>query len=372
MKITCQREPMLAAFAVAASVAPQRSPKPILQSVKLEATSNEATLTATDLEISIRIDVPGLEVEVPGGCLLNVQRFGSILRESSDQQLRITADFQSTIVKGERSQYRLAGANADEFPPLAVPAEERFHQMPIRLFRELIRRTTFATDTESSRYALGGVLLEFEADRIIAVGTDGRRLAKMEGPATSVGGHSSGDSTTIVPTRAMQLIDRALSDNEGDVRVTSRGNDVVVQSPRATIYARLVEGRFPRWRDVLPTRPDAERLELTVGPFLEGLRQAAIVVSEQSRGVDFTFGEGTLVLSGETAEVGESRVELPIAYNGPSITMALDPKYVMEFLKVLDSERTITLEIDGSEGPALFLTDDGYQYVVMPMARDRD
>ena len=121
-------------------------------------------------------------------------RFGSILRESSDERLRIETDAQATIVRGERSEFRLPAENPHEFPAVADFTETKYHQFPARLLKELIRRTAFATDNESSRYALGGVLLEFAADKITGVGTDGRRLAKMEVPAQSVGGHSSGDA----------------------------------------------------------------------------------------------------------------------------------------------------------------------------------
>ena len=95
--------------------------------------------------------------------------------------------------------------------------------MSARLFRELVRRTVFATDNESSRYALGGVLLELTADQITGVATDGRRLAKQEGPAKSVGGHVTKENT-IIPTRSMQLLDRAVADNEEDIRIAVRAS----------------------------------------------------------------------------------------------------------------------------------------------------
>ena len=85
-----------------------------------------------------------------------------------------------------------------------------------------------------------------------AVATDGRRLARQEGPAESVGGHVTGDNMTIIPTKAMQLIERALADNEENIQLAARDNDVLVRSGRATIYSRLVEGRYPKWRDVFP------------------------------------------------------------------------------------------------------------------------
>ncbi|HND53753.1 MAG TPA: DNA polymerase III subunit beta [Pirellulaceae bacterium] len=371
MKITCERSQLQSAFAVAASVAPQRSPKPILQNVKIEATSQGVVLTATDQEVGVRVEVPNVEIEMPGSALLPVDRVGLILRESADTKLRFNATEKGTTVKGDRSEFKLPGGNPDEFPPLVATREERCHVVSVRLFRELVRRTMFATDTESSRYALAGVLLEFDNESITAVGTDGRRLAKMAGPATSIGDHRSGDTTTIVPTRAMQLMERAFTDVDGEVRLTTRGNDIVAQSTRVSVVARLVEGRFPRWRDVFPDRTDAVKIEFAVGPLHAAIRQAAVVASQDSRGIDFTFGDGSLVLSGSTANLGQSRVEMPIAYTGTPITITLDHRFVSDFLKVLDPERTFTLEIENGEGAALFQTDDGYGYIVMPLARDQ-
>lgn len=371
MKITCNREQLLSAFQTAATVAPARSPKPILRNVKLEVTNEGSTLMATDMEVGIRIEVEGIEVLTPGSVLLPVSQFGSILRESTDQTLRILADTQGTTVSGDRSEFKLAAESPDEFPNVAAFEAEVYHEVPARLFKELVRRTLFATDAESSRYALGGVLLEMTDDKIIAVATDGRRLAKMEGPAHSVGDHGSADTMTIVPSRAMQLMERALSDSDAEIKVATRANDILVKSQRATVYSRLVDGRFPKWREVFPDREVSTKFEVAVGPFYSAVRQAAIVSSEESRGVDFTFGEGSLVMAGLTAEVGQSRVELPIPYTGEPITVTLDHRFVSDFLKVLDGEKTVTIDIQGSDAAALFLTDDGYGYVVMPLARDK-
>lgn len=370
MKITCDREKLLDAFATVAAVAPTRSPKPILQNVKLDVSKDKTLLMATDMEVGIRMEVGGIDVAAEGKALLPVGRFGSILRESTDDKMVIEADPQGTIVRGERSEFKLPGANPDEFPDVAAFEDKAHHEVPARLLKELIRRTLFATDTESSRYALGGVLLEFEEERITAVGTDGRRLAKMEGPAMSVDGGSSTETMTIVPARAMQLLERALADGDAEVQIAAHSSDVQVKSPRATIYARLVEGRFPKWRDVLPQRSGSTKIDLTVGPVFSAVRQASIVTSDESRGILLTFDEGTLTLSGQTAEIGQSRVELPIAYDGEKIAISLDHRFVADFLKVLEPEKSFTLDVQDGEAAALFTTEDGYGYVVMPLARE--
>jgi len=370
MKATCEREKLLQSFQMVSGYAPTRSPKPILQNVKLALTAEAATLMATDLEIGIRVEVPGFEVQVPGSAVLPIARFGMILRESMDEKLYLESDGRSTSIRGQRSQFRLPSENPDEFPDVVEFNEENYHELPARFFREIVHRTAFATDTESSRYALGGVLLELSDKAITAVGTDGRRLARQEGPARLTGVRENTENTTIIPTRAMHLIDRALGDNEGDIELAARGNDVLIKSGRATIYTRLVEGRFPRWRDVFPRREDPMHVELAVGPFYAAVRQAAIVSSEERRGVDFTFGEGKVVLSCRGAQFGESQVELPISYDGPARLVTLDPRFFSDFLKVLDQEKSFQLEMQDPDSAVVCTTDDNYSYVIMPLARD--
>lgn len=370
MKIRCDRETMLSAFQIAASVASARSPKPILQNVKLEVTPNQATFMATDLEVGVRVQIEGLEVIAAGNAILPVDRFGGILRESSDQHLHVESTEKGMRVRGDRSRFELPSGNPDEFPPVVEFAEEKYHELPARAFRELVRRTVFATDVESSRYALGGVLLEFESDKITAVGTDGRRLAKMEAAAQVHGDHQGGDSATIVPSKSMHLIERALAEEQGSVCLSARNNDILIKTPRMVISSRLVEGRFPRWRDVFPQRAGGIRIDLTVGPTYAAVRQASVVNNKESRGVELLFGEGTLIMAAATAEVGESRVEFPLAYEGEPLKVTLDHRYVADFLRVLDPQSIVTLEVQGSESAALFTTEDGYAYVVMPMSSE--
>ncbi len=113
------------------------------------------------------------------------------------------------------------------------------------------------------------------------------------------------------------------------------------------------------------------KIELSVGPLYSAVRQAAIVTSEESRGVDFTFGQGKVVLAGRAPEVGQSRVELPVAYDGAAVSISLDPRFFNEFLKVLEPEATFTLDLKDAESAAVCHTGDGYSYVIMPLARDR-
>lgn len=371
MKFTFKREEFLETFQIAAAIAPSRSTKPVLQSVKLELTESSATFLATDSEIAVRAQVEGIETQVPGTVLLPVARFNSFLRECQDESLQLEVADDAVKVQGKSSQVRFQAQNPDEFPAIVTFGESAFYRLPAARLRELIKRTAFATDVESSRYALGGVLFDIENDVLTGVATDGRRLARMEVAIEKEGEPPQHESMTIVPTNNLQLMDRTLPDGDVPVEIAPRANDLLVRCGGLTFYSRLVDGRFPRWRDVVPERQDAIRIQVNVGPLHSAIRQAAVVANNESRGIDFTFGNGTLILSLTAADVGESRIEMPIAYDGEEVTITLDYRYVMDFLKVLDSEKQVELEIESDESAALCRTDDGYVYVIMPLSRDR-
>ncbi len=371
MKIKVNRESFQRVFQIASAVAPTRSPKTILQNIKLDVSATETVLTATDMELGVRLQVPNVDVESPGIAVIPVARLNLILRESSDESLTIEADSEKTQVTGANSRFELSAHNPDEFPEVSSFEANDYFEVTGQVLKEMIKRTLFATDAESSRYALGGVLLEFEKDNIIAVGTDGRRLATMQGSISKVGNPVAESTTTIVPSRAMQLIERLVPDGDTPVRLAPRSNDLLIQESSNVFYTRLVEGRFPKWRDVLPSRQETNRIDIPVGPMYSALRQAAIVASEESRGIDFTFKDGTLVMTNTTAEVGQSRIEMPVPFESDELTITLDHRYVADFLKVLQPDKTFTFDIENGEQAAFCQTDDNYGYVIMPLSKER-
>ncbi len=371
MKIKFEREGFQHIYQIAAAVAPQRSPKTILQNVLLNAETNSLEIMATDMDLGVRLRVDNVEVLTPGRVVVSVSKMSMILRESSDEFLTLETSEQQVIITGAHSRFELDSQNPDEFPETAKFDEENYFEINAGVLKELIKRTLFATDADSSRYALGGVLLEVNDDIITAVGTDGRRLAKMEGPVRTVGTPKNNSSDIIVPARSMQLIERILAADDSVVKFAARANDLVLSFPHGVLFSRLLEGRFPKWRDVLPSRTESTKIDLQVGPMYSAIRQAAIVASEESRGIDFTFNDGTLVLSSRTAEVGKSRIELPIVYEKGELIVSLDHRYFADFLKVLQPDKSFTFDVENDASAAYCHTDDNYGYVIMPLSRDR-
>ena len=370
MKLTCSRTVLAGAFQTVSGVVPTRTPKPILQNIKLQALPGQLIITGTDQEIGIRYQVNDVNVQRPGEALLPTSRTAAILRELQGEEVTIEVADEVTYIRGERSEYKLGYTDPAEFPAVAEFEFSDYFIVAADQFRQLIRRTVFATDTESTRYALGGVLLDIKDSRLTLAATDTRRLAVARGTCSAHGSPKSENTAPVIPSKAMTLIERSLGGSEEPVWIVIRQNDVLVRSGPTTLYSRLVEGRFPRYEDVIPKQSEIT-VDLVAGPFHSAVRQAQIVTSDESRGVDFRFAAGLLTLTSAAAEVGQSKIELPIALDQGDLSIVFDPRYVSDFLKVLPPEQALQLELQDSDSAALFKTMDGYQYIVMPLAKDQ-
>jgi DNA polymerase-3 subunit beta len=370
MKLHCHRPTLATAFQIVSGVVPSRTPKEVLRNVKLQVGGGKATLIGTDQEVGIRYDIPGVETDSDGEVLLPKDRVIAILRELTDDGLDLQVNETALWVRSASSEFRLASEDPAEFPPVQAFDATSYHVVPAASFKEMIKRTVFATDTESTRYALGGVLMEFGTDKLTMAATDSRRLAVVSTASSTIGTVEPRATHPVVPAKALSLIERSITDNDQDVYLAVYPNSVLVKVGSSTIYSRLVEGRFPRYADVIPSAGGSV-IELLVSSFYSAVRQAQIVTNEESRGVDFTFDNGVLRLTSVAADIGQSKIEMPISYDGTPITITFDPRYISDFLRILDPSTSVKLQLLDGESAAVMRTDDGYIYVIMPLARDR-
>lgn len=372
MKALCNRDALVTALGMVSGVVPARSTKPILQNIKLEAPRDgEATLLATDLEVGVRCRVLGVKVSQPGSVILPTQQFSQIVRTSQDDELAIEVKDEHLIVRGQRAQFKLPTEDAAAFPDVPDMDASAYFVIAAGDLKRGIRRTAFATDVESTRYALGGVLFEVGQETLTLVATDGRRLARQVVPLEIEGGAKPPASQPVVPVKALKLLDRSLRDEDPPVRLAFVGNNsVFVQTEDAVVSSKLVEGRFPRYQDVLPSSTEV-RIALEAGPLLQAVEQASIVTSDESRGVEFHFAPGMLKLVSQAPDHGSSDVELPILYDGKGVEITFDPRYLADALRTLDGATALSAELIDSKNAAVFKSEDQYTYVVMPLTRDR-
>ena len=228
MQLTCDRNLFTQAFQSAAAAVPSRTPKDVLRNVYLHLNSSGVELVGTDQEVAIRFSVDGITSSSTGEALLPTQKVSSILRELSDDQFEINVEEQALTVTTASSQFKLSSEDPREFPPVPEFSESDYFRIPATVFRQMIRRTSFATDVESTRYALGGILVEFDEGRVTLAATDSRRLAVATAACEAEGSPQVPERTTVVPTRAMSLLERSIDDDAEYVDVAIRESDVLM------------------------------------------------------------------------------------------------------------------------------------------------
>ena len=367
MKLDCDREALLQDVQIVAAAAATRDVKPILRNIKALAHGERCILVATDLELGIRLQVRSPIVKEAGDAILPASRLLSILRESTDERVIIRGDAERIVITGANNEFEMPSEDPHEFPDIPQIDDGKYHEILAGTLREMIKRTTFAAAKESTRYAMTGVLWEMEGSMIRLVATDSKRLALAQGEGNNVGGQDTKAGSHLVPTKAMALLERNLLDDSESVRVILRPNDALFQTSKAMIYSRLVEGRYPPYKEILPKRASV-KIPLAVNPFLSAVRQAAIMTDEESKRVVFNFAPGKLTLQAQGAATGRSKVEMPIEFDGTILEINFDPHYIIDLLKVLPEDAPLMLEMNDANKPALFRSGANYQYLVMPLS----
>ena len=365
MKINFNRTALHEALGLVTSVVPNRTPKPVLKSVRITATEQGVRLSATDLETGINYNVGQVETAEPGEAVVPADRFAAIVRESTDDVIYMESSEAGCQIKGADSQFTIYTQDPQQYP--AVPDFDGKAELEINLekLREGIEQCLFSAARESTRYALNGVLWEIKGKKLLLVATDGRRLARSKVDIASKTGGDFPSKGVIVPAKTMALLERVGGDEKETVGVRLAGNQVLLRCGGAVISSNLVEGNFPQYEDIIPTGYE-KRLKLDTQATLSAVRRAALLTNEDSRGVKLSISKNSLVFSSRAPEMGDAQIEMAVDYKGDEMEVAFNPQFLTDVLRVMKSA-DFELELGQPDRPGLFKSGANFLYVVMPI-----
>ncbi len=364
MKLRFNRQEMAEALSAVASVAGARTTKEILKCVLVEARSDVLTLSATDLELSIRCVVTQVEVDEPGDTVVVADTLTKIVRECTDEVLSVETAENLLHVRGAGSLFQIRTQELADFPAIPALDGELDFTVEHHVLHRLVDLTVFAAARESTRYAINGVLWEVEGKKLTLAATDGRRLSLVHGELAEPG--IKGALRSIVPAKALSLFSRLPVEDGGKVGVKITSNQIMLKMGRALISTALVEGQFPKYQDVVPTDCDCVA-KLNTAEFHGALKRAALLTNEESKGVRFSFSEGSLELSSRAPEQGEAEIVMPVAYKGEPVEIGFNPVFILELLRVAQAEE-ITFAFKEANRPGVIRFGDNFVYVVMPVS----
>jgi DNA polymerase-3 subunit beta len=363
MKVICNRGALLEALTVAGNVVAPRTPKPVLLCVKLTAGDDRLTVAGTDMEVAVRYSDTQVQIEQPGEALVPADKMRDIVRESVDDTLSIEITGDTANIRGQDSHFKIFTQKSSEFPPVPDFEGEAHVEIPGGLLKQLIGQTIIATQKDASRYAFNGVLFAIKGKKLALVSTDGRRLAMSRGDLVS--DKLPEGAKVIVPTKALNLLDKLISDPEETVGMQVRENQVMFHTSNATLTTNLVEGQFPPYDDVIPKDVD-KKMTAATADFLGAIRRAALLTTEESKGVRLQFNKKGLVVTSRSPESGEATVNFPCKFEGSDIEIGFNPSFLTDALRVVDSDE-ISLELTAPNRPGLLKGGPNFQYVIMPV-----
>ena len=317
------------------------------------------------MEVGINYLVSQVQVEKAGEVIVPADRLAAIVREGVDEVLLLEAAKGTCEIKGADSHFTIYGHEAGQYP--VVPGFDGAADIKIALgtLQAGIEQCLFATARESSRYAINGVLWEIKDKKLLLVATDGRRLARCRVNLASAPAKGKAPANIIVPAKTMGLLDKIGSGEKDSVAVKLIDNQILISCADVVISSNLVEGNFPKYEDIIPTGYD-KKLTLSTEAALSAVRRAALLTSEESRGIKLAVEKDKLVFSGRAPETGDARVDMPIGYKGEPIEIGFNPQFLIDVLRVIKTPE-FELELGQPDRPGLIKSGTNFLYVLMPI-----
>lgn len=365
MKFNVEKAEIVSALQSLQRVVANRTTLPILSNVQIEAVKADdgkqgLVLTSTDLDLFMRMRIPA-EVMEAGAVTLPARRLCDVVRAVESQSIAFSVNdkFTASIAAGD-SSYRIMGLSSEDFPIYPQPKPEQKVVVSQAALSGLLNQVRFAASKDETRYVLNGVLLRLAKDELVAVSTDGRRLAK------SVVALPGSELTVdmIVPSRSVDALLSVLQ-AEGDVEIAPAAGNVEFLLGDVKLHTKLIEGTFPNFNQVIPNECK-ERVAVKRQELIGAIRRASLMASAKSPSVKMTFGENKLSINANTTEVGEAREDLVLDYKGKELSIGMNPGYLADCLSVLTEDEVALNLIDGLS-PMVVKSGAQFLYVVMPL-----
>lgn len=373
MKFSVERAILLKALAHTQSVVEKRNTIPILANILLDAREGGLKLTATDMEIAIVEEVPGVQVARPGRVTAPAATLFEIVRKLPDSAV-IELDHKGgdapLALRAGRFQTSLQVLPVEDYPAMTEGSLPHAFKLEAAKLRALVDRTRFAISTEETRYYLNGIYLhtaEADGRRVLrAAATDGHRLARVEEDLPE---GAAGMPGVIIPRKTVAELRKLADETRDEVEIRLSDTKISFRIGPVVLTSKLIDGTFPDYERVIPKGND-KVMEVGTKEFAQAVDRVAAISSERSRPVKLSLGQDYLELTATSAESGNAREELDgdmVRYGAAPLEIGFQARYLAD----ITAQAGETLVFRFSDGSAPTVVQDkadaGALYVLMPM-----
>ena len=341
---------------------------PILSNLLVEASGSRLTITATDLELSVRTSCDA-KVKKEGAGTIPAKKLLDLVRLLPEGEIKFKLlDNHWVEIVSDRKKYKMVGMAKENFP--AIPAvPHTLVQIPASVLESLIARTKFAISLEESRYTLNGGLMILKPDTLAMVATDGHRLALAETDQKLAGLNS--EVRVLIPKKAMDEVEKlaATADADAQMDFARDESNLFFQVGHRLLISRILTGQFPNYEAVLP-KDNNRTVVLERGELADAVRRVSQLADQRSRAVKFSVSNEGVEISASSPEYGEAKETLEKEYKGDPLAIGFNAQYMLDFLAAAaEGPVSIELKDEQSAGQMRPLADENYRYryIIMPM-----
>lgn len=328
-------------------------------------------LTATDYDVLV-LGRYSAEVIEPGKLAINGRSLFDVIKAMPDQPIQVRRmDNNWAEVQCGRSDFKITGMSAEDFPENHVDRELETFSVPKAVLMSMIDKTGFSVSTDETRLSLNGVFLRVRpsadgALQLTAVSTDGHRLSKVEVTLDGTG-YTGDPAEAIIHRKGVFELKRMLEGPDADVRVAFATPNIVFMSDANSMFVRQIEESFPDFERVIPTS-NAISVQVRRSTLIDAIRRIATLTSAKTSIIKLELADNLMTLTSSNPEAGEGRDQLDVLYDGSPLAVGFNFKYLLEVLNVLDGDE-VTFEINDQFSPGLLhsVDDPTSEFVIMPM-----
>ncbi|HEX5235556.1 MAG TPA: DNA polymerase III subunit beta [Silvibacterium sp.] len=371
LEISISRQDLLRELTATQGVVERKTTIPILSNFLIEAEDGRVTITATDLDQSIRTSAAA-KVKKPGSCTIPARKLFDYIKLLPDGEISIKLLENHWVqIRSGRSNTKMVGMARANFPQVPEFPGASFTSIPAASLKNLIAKTIFAISNEESRYTLNGALLILKAESIAMVATDGHRLAHIEKTGETLS-HVTGERKTLIPRKALAELQSLLSNTEAEkVEFADDDHTLYFRIGHRVLTSRKLTGQFPNYEAVMPR--DNNKFVLVRSEDLMGsIQRVAQFADERSGAVKMRLEQNELKISSSSTDSGESEDTIETPYSFDPLVVGFNSAYLIDFLKATGSAGEVRLEFKDAQSAGQVRPEDPdneykYRYIIMPM-----
>lgn len=371
MEISLSRQDLLRELTATQSVVERRTTIPILSNFLVEADEDRLTITATDLDQSMRTSCAA-KVKKPGACTIPARKLYDYVKLLPEGDVSIKLlDNHWVQIRSGRSNTKMVGMARANYPQVPEFPSAGAITIPVASLKNLIAKTIFAISNEESRYTLNGALLILKAESIAMVATDGHRLAHIEKTGETFSSIGA-EKKILVPRKALSELQSLLANTDAEsIEFADDENTLFFRLGRRVLTSRRLNGQFPNYEAVLP-RDNNKFVIVRCEDLSRSIQLTAQFADERSGAIKLRLEQNELKLSASSTDSGESEDTIETPYNFDPIVVGFNSAYLLEFLKAIGNTGEVRLEFKDSQSAGQMRPEDGqedykYRYIIMPM-----